>query len=64
MILKDGDIYAHKYSGVYFTLRQETPVTWSLRHKDFFNPNDYPIYPEKYIAEMLEKYYNKVDKNE
>jgi hypothetical protein len=60
MTLKDEDIYKHKKSGVYFTLRQETPLTWSLRNKIFFNPNDYPIYPGKFITGLLENNFERV----
>lgn len=58
MELKDGDIYENKSNKIQFTLRQETPVTWSLNWQDV---NDYPIYPEEFMKDLLEKNFRRVE---
>jgi hypothetical protein len=57
MELRDGDIYEQINSKLKFTLKQETPVTWSL---SLDNPSKI-IYPEVYMISLLEKNFRKVE---
>ena len=61
MELKDGDIYEQIRSKLKFTLKQETPATWSLNLNAV--SGDYPIYTERYMISLLEKNFRKVDNN-
>lgn len=61
MELRDGDIYEQINSRLKFTLKQETPVTWSLKLNTLTGNIDYPIYPEKYMISLLDKNFRKAE---
>lgn len=61
MELNNGDVYEQINSRLRFTLRQETPVTWSLNLNAITGIIDYPIYPEKHMKDLLDKNFRRIE---